>query len=222
MKTAISIKMKEQQKSIKGVSKYHLVKETILEKIRREELKPGQQLPAETSLATQFNVARMTLRQAIGELVQEGVLERVHGNGTFVTDDGLEHLKQMKQLETLGLSAPGVTDRGLEVVSELSGITSLYLRGTQVSDAGLQHLRRLTRLYILDLSETDVSDRGLQHLAENKNLGNLFLRGAAVGDLGLAHLKPLKKLWWLELGHTAVTGAGLEHLKEFPTFGLSV
>ena len=44
----------------------------------------GQKLPSERDLAEQFMVSRMTLRQAISLLVEEGVLERRVGSGTFV------------------------------------------------------------------------------------------------------------------------------------------
>lgn len=48
--------------------------------------KVGEKIPAERELAGQFNVSRMTLRQAIQELVDEGILERRVGSGTFVAN----------------------------------------------------------------------------------------------------------------------------------------
>ena len=45
----------------------------------------GERLPSERDLAEQFAVSRMTLRQAISLLVEEGVLERRVGSGTFVS-----------------------------------------------------------------------------------------------------------------------------------------
>ncbi len=47
-------------------------------------LEPGIRIPAETTLAKQYDVSPMTVRQAIGVLVEEGLLKRVHGSGTFV------------------------------------------------------------------------------------------------------------------------------------------
>lgn len=44
----------------------------------------GDRIPAERELAEQFGVSRMTLRQAIQTLVDEGLLERHIGSGTFV------------------------------------------------------------------------------------------------------------------------------------------
>ena len=46
----------------------------------------GDRIPSERELASQFDVSRMTLRQAIQTLVDEGILERRVGAGTFVEE----------------------------------------------------------------------------------------------------------------------------------------
>lgn len=46
----------------------------------------GQRIPAERELAELFKVSRMTLRQAIQTLVDDGILERHVGSGTFVAN----------------------------------------------------------------------------------------------------------------------------------------
>ena len=50
----------------------------------------GQKIPAERELASEFGVSRMTLRQAIQTLVDEGVLERRVGSGTFVANQKVQ------------------------------------------------------------------------------------------------------------------------------------
>src|SRR5579864_1403090 len=47
---------------------------------------PGQRLPAEVDLARQLGVSRGTVRQALGALLSEGLLQTVPGRGTFVSD----------------------------------------------------------------------------------------------------------------------------------------
>lgn len=44
----------------------------------------GERIPSERDLAVSFHVSRMTLRQAIQTLVEEGILERRVGAGTYV------------------------------------------------------------------------------------------------------------------------------------------
>ena len=45
---------------------------------------PGARLPAESAIGKKYGLSPMTVRQAIGVLTQQGLLERVQGMGTFV------------------------------------------------------------------------------------------------------------------------------------------
>jgi len=51
----------------------------------------GDRLPAEGDLAARFGVNRHTLRRAVDELIAEGLLERQHGVGIFITDQLLDY-----------------------------------------------------------------------------------------------------------------------------------
>ncbi|NYE72782.1 GntR family transcriptional regulator [Microlunatus parietis] len=57
----------------------------ILERLIDAELHPGDAIPSERALVVRLGVSRVTVRQAIADLVEAGVLERVHGKGTYVT-----------------------------------------------------------------------------------------------------------------------------------------
>jgi GntR family transcriptional regulator len=70
---------------------YSQLAELIKERIRRGELRPGDQLPPERELAEQAGISRMTARQAIAYLVREGVLTVKHGSGTFVAEPRLAY-----------------------------------------------------------------------------------------------------------------------------------
>ena len=63
---------------------YLQIHDQIKKEIDEEVWQIGQRLPSERDLAETFQVSRMTLRQAITLLVEEGVLERRVGSGTFV------------------------------------------------------------------------------------------------------------------------------------------
>lgn len=65
---------------------YIKIHNQLRENIEDGKWKVGEKIPAERELAGQFNVSRMTLRQAIQELVDEGILERRVGSGTFVAN----------------------------------------------------------------------------------------------------------------------------------------
>jgi GntR family transcriptional regulator len=58
---------------------------TILRKQIAEGLyPPGDKIPSESSISKEYGVALMTVRQAIGVLTEQGLLERIQGTGTFV------------------------------------------------------------------------------------------------------------------------------------------
>lgn len=67
-----------------GMSRYGWLASVLRSRIIEGEWAPGTALPAEPMLAREHGVALGTMRQAIGVLVDEGLLERVHGSGTFV------------------------------------------------------------------------------------------------------------------------------------------
>jgi len=63
---------------------YYQIKNIIREMIENEELKPGEMLPAERELCEIQKVSRMTVNKAIMDLVNEGIVYREQGKGTFV------------------------------------------------------------------------------------------------------------------------------------------
>lgn len=67
-----------------GQSRYGWLAATLRARIMQGEWVPGKALPSEAVLAKEQGVALGTLRQALALLVAQGLLERVHGRGTFV------------------------------------------------------------------------------------------------------------------------------------------
>ena len=65
---------------------YKQIASIISNNIANNELKYGEKIPSETELAELFNVSRITIRGAIAELVDGGILERLQGKGTFVCE----------------------------------------------------------------------------------------------------------------------------------------
>jgi GntR family transcriptional regulator len=69
---------------------YTKVEETIAAEIADGEYCPGDQLPTEDELLQRFEVSRITVRRAIQNLVQRGLLEIRRGRGTFVSEPRIE------------------------------------------------------------------------------------------------------------------------------------
>lgn len=68
------------------VPRYHEIEQALRERIAR--LQPDDPLPSDTQLCEEFGVSRMTARNAVARLAQEGVVYRVPGRGTFVAHAG--------------------------------------------------------------------------------------------------------------------------------------
>lgn len=71
----------------KDVAKYRRVEEGVRQWIKDQALQAGDRLPTEAKLAEDFAVSRLTVRHAVGNLVQAGLLSRVQGRGTFYLGD---------------------------------------------------------------------------------------------------------------------------------------
>ncbi len=63
---------------------YQHIKTYISDRIYTGELAPNDRVPSENELVKQFGVSRMTANRALSELTTEGLLNRIHGVGTFV------------------------------------------------------------------------------------------------------------------------------------------
>ncbi|MGE5483521.1 MAG: GntR family transcriptional regulator [Ignavibacteriales bacterium] len=91
---------------------YYQIKEIIKADIAGGRLKPGDQISPETVLTAEYGVSRMTVRQAVLELVNEGLLYRKRGKGTFVAAPkitrGLARLTSFTEdMEARGLRPSG-------------------------------------------------------------------------------------------------------------------
>ena len=66
---------------------YLQVKEEIIELIQRGELAPNDQLPSQRELVATFGASHMTVRRALEELIDEGLIYAIPGKGIYVRDN---------------------------------------------------------------------------------------------------------------------------------------
>lgn len=67
-----------------AVPLYLQLADELRNKILSGEWQPEQRIPSENELNQIYSISRMTIRQVLGKLVDEGLVFRVHGKGTFV------------------------------------------------------------------------------------------------------------------------------------------
>lgn len=95
---------------MKQLSKYKEIEQNIEAKILRGEYPKQGMIPTENELAASYNCSRATVRQALGNLVAKGLVERTPGKGTFVSGfERIQHDNEVesftKEMQRLGKSA---------------------------------------------------------------------------------------------------------------------
>jgi len=74
-------------KSNRRVPLYTQIRQYVKDQIDQQIWKPGDKLPSEIELAEQFSVSRVTIKSALAALVEEGIIFRIQGKGSFVSAD---------------------------------------------------------------------------------------------------------------------------------------
>ena len=122
--------------------KKHLY-EQIRDNLRSEMLagrwSEGECIPTEKDLSTQFGVSRYTVRQAILELVQEGLLERTPGKGTFVRKN--KPTSPLREQQFIGVVLPyssyahtGEILQGIEKRATELGLRIIFINSQNSAD----------------------------------------------------------------------------------------
>ena len=121
---------------MENVRLYAQVASVLNAEIRKGAYEVGDRLPAERDLATQFNVSRPTIREAIIALEVDGLVEAVKGSGVYVisntTREGVSHKYQMGMMELLearrafeseaaAIAAIRINDEEIETLRKLVG-----------------------------------------------------------------------------------------------------
>ena len=80
---------------------YHQVEQLIRHRVAKNQYSPGSQIASENELCRELKVSRITVREALRELVREGLLVKVQGKGTFVSPDAALPLPPIKDTGAL-------------------------------------------------------------------------------------------------------------------------
>ncbi|OXM85781.1 GntR family transcriptional regulator [Paenibacillus rigui] len=122
---------------------YKQIQEHIKEKIQSGELRPKDRVPSEQEIMEEYKVSKITVKNALTALADEGYVIRVQGKGTFVTEQPF-HANRMKQLapskspaNLIGFIIPTLKTG---VIQKLVDHVEYYL-----TQAGFQMVFRITR-----------------------------------------------------------------------------
>ncbi|MCZ2114733.1 MAG: GntR family transcriptional regulator [Anaerolineae bacterium] len=127
-----------------GVALYAQIRETIRDQIAAGVLKPGEKLMPEEELATAMGASRMTIRRGIQDLIEEGVLYRRRGVGTFIAHRHIDrdHNRLTGYLESAAIEGfiPGIE----LLVGEITGAKHMVARALNLrEEEPIFHVRTL-------------------------------------------------------------------------------
>jgi GntR family transcriptional regulator len=134
-------------------------------------LPEGVALPAERELAARWNVARMTLRRAVDELVIADLLVRRHGSGTYTNRP-----KVARRLELIGFSED-IRRRGMR-----PGSTMLEFRHQKAERAAARRLRIPVGDPIITFTRLRLAD-DVPMVVEHTTLPAAYVPGLEPSDL---------------------------------------
>jgi len=80
----------------RSVPLYLQLEQVIKSKILTGEFSPGKKIQTETELCGAYQVSKITVRQAVLNLVNEGLLVRKQGKGTFTRENGIKSASTFK------------------------------------------------------------------------------------------------------------------------------
>ena len=151
------------------------------------------------------------LRDSTGHVVEVSLAR------TWATDADIDRLTALKTIKRLDLSLTYVSDRGVERLKQLDQLEDLNLYAAEfITDAALAFLRGQRQLKVLNLRGTDVTDTSLAYIAELPGLRSLDISFTQITDVGMEHLASLGQIEELNLGGNKISGVGLHVLKLLP------
>lgn len=102
---------------------YSQVAQRLWEDMEREGPRPGDRLPGERDLAQRYSVSRVTLRAALADLQDRGLVQPEHGRGWSVTAGTVNQGAAPRAAPAAGHSVQGFADfaaeHGLEVHADV-------------------------------------------------------------------------------------------------------
>jgi GntR family transcriptional regulator len=128
--------------------KYWAAKQSLLAFCRAN--RPGTAVPPERRLAEEFGISRMTVRQAMQELVVEGHLTRGQGRGTSVAPPKLTHEI------TMGSTSQAMSDQGIVATSRVLSVQTMPAPGDVAERLGLAPETPVVALERLRYANSDV------------------------------------------------------------------
>src|SRR5574343_1325707 len=159
-------------------------------------LKPGDRLPPERELATEFGVSRPSLREAIQKLASKGMVQSRQGGGTYVTDR-LESTFFDPWQDMMG-AHPNLREDLLEFRRMLEGQAAEWA-AERATEADLTRLEQAFSTMTDAFASDDLERRSTTDIAFHQAVGEAA-HNALIGHLSAALLRLMHDNIRLNLG----------------------
>ncbi len=160
----------------------------FLKKIESGEWRDGLQIPSEDELCRMYDVSKVTVREAIQELVREGYLKRQQGRGTFITyaipHAGILMKARLSENDLFGEEvtvSKEIIERGVRGSSEeiknllMTDEDIYYILSKMIVDDEPFAEEFFIPMFILpDIHSEKMSDKSLYDLIEEKGTKKIF------------------------------------------------
>jgi GntR family transcriptional regulator len=172
---------------------YYQLKSILLAQLRQGRWKPNDRLPTEDELGAQFGVSKATVRQALRDLSQAGLVRREQGRGTFVAESRIQF--GPRQLNSF---SEEMNDCGLEPGSKI--LEQKLVPATEDIAARLQIEPGAQVFFLKRLRLAGGETMGLQ----TAHIASMLVPGIEQIDFGVASLyKTLEARYGLVLDHAS-------------------
>ena len=141
---------------------HYQLKQHLLEKIESGEWKPNDLIPSEQEMQNSFGLSRITVRQALSDLVYEGLLIRERGRGTFVAPPKMTHSPEEHRGLTEFMLEQGITP-GWKVIEK----GFIEANKEVASNLKVPHKTRVYRIRRLRLAEDQAIGHHTAYLPES-------------------------------------------------------
>lgn len=167
-----------------SVPLYIQIAEGLINQIESGELAAGDRLPPERELSENLQVNRMTLRRALQVLEMHGLINRIHGVGTYVAEPKID-----RQIDSIFRFTLGIQKRGFNPGAQVISLEQIAIGESLARDLGVSfsspayHIIRLRSInqepvliesYTMPkqlfpgLDQFDLEDRSVYEVMENE------------------------------------------------------
>jgi GntR family transcriptional regulator len=187
---------------------HYQLKQHLLEKIESGEWKPNDLIPSEQEMQNSFGLSRITVRQALSDLVYEGLLIRERGRGTFVAPPKMTHSPEERRSLTEFMMEKGIKP-GWQVIEK----GFVEANKEVAANLKLPHKTRVYRIRRLRLAAEEAIGQHTAYLPESVSIQINEAVAASDLDVKLLHLSLGSPVLMIQRVVLSAAGEPLEFLQ---------